>query len=384
MQLPDSYEFFSQAKINSGKKAMSHIPFELASMDARKPIVITSKELADAGAGKKIVKALYDSNVVIGGLFDEVNPYAGMGQIEDLAVLFHDRGCDSIIAVGGGAVMNTAKGLNILVSEKKNIMEFAGKDNITKRLKPLVYVGAGAADCNETSGYAYIENHQFFSDFLFPDVVILDDQMVCAGDALNAVDSSLIALAVSAEACAYEDHNMIGGLYANAVMKFIFDYLPVALKKPNNKKACLALANAYTAAGIAMSNSIPGLATLIGSAISEDTGLSRGICTGIMLPFSLEFSLLKKQKVRGELLYAMKGIEEFCGTPAAERADRSIQLLRELLQQMDKFVPASLKDLNIPEYKLEGYAAQAVEKGGRRFKHKDCVELLNNAWNGNR
>lgn len=38
--------------------------------------------------------------------------------VNEVAAIYKDNGCDVIIAIGGGSVIDTAKGVNIVVSEK--------------------------------------------------------------------------------------------------------------------------------------------------------------------------------------------------------------------------------------------------------------------------
>ncbi len=138
MTSPDFFQFFSQAKIMSGNRAMDNIPVELDGFDARKPLVITTKEVTKAGLGRKFAKACYDSNVVIGAIFDEVPYYAGISQVRDLVKLFRDRGCDSLIAIGGGAAADVAKCINIMVSEETDdLLQFVGENKINPSTQAL-------------------------------------------------------------------------------------------------------------------------------------------------------------------------------------------------------------------------------------------------------
>ena len=48
MMEPESNEFQSPVKINAGRKALAHIPVELAAMGAERPLLITTKALGQA------------------------------------------------------------------------------------------------------------------------------------------------------------------------------------------------------------------------------------------------------------------------------------------------------------------------------------------------
>ncbi|HON78039.1 MAG TPA: iron-containing alcohol dehydrogenase [Spirochaetota bacterium] len=384
MQLPESYVFFSQPKINSGKNAMEHIYVELASMDARKPLVLASRQVTERGLTKKFIKSLYDSNVVIGSLYDEVYPYhyACISQLNDLVELFKARGCDSIIAIGGGSVVDLAKGVNIAVSNSGNIMDYAGTNTIQKRLKPFIYVSTGHCGGTETSNEAYIENRRFVSDFLFPDVIILDNRMITARTRQRAAEASMVALTAAIESCAVPYNNPMNDLYANVAINFIYENLLGVVKKPGSKTGNLALANAYAMAGISFSNIPPGIVYSLGIAIARDTGLPRGQCMGFLLPLSLEHRVMKNESIRGELLYALLGTEGYCRVPEKDRTSTSITILRQFVNDLGGLLPKSLKEMRVNKYKFEEYARQASEMSMKRVTQKDCMQLLDIAWEG--
>jgi len=53
MFFPDNYEFYCPVKINSGNRALEHLPVELDALNATKPLVITDKKIAKKGLIKK-------------------------------------------------------------------------------------------------------------------------------------------------------------------------------------------------------------------------------------------------------------------------------------------------------------------------------------------
>ena len=70
---------------------------------------------------------------------------------------YRDAGCDAIIAVGGGSVIDTSKGLNILVSENADelvrtltrVMNRARQDSITTEIMEIV---GGAEALRQSKG----------------------------------------------------------------------------------------------------------------------------------------------------------------------------------------------------------------------------------------
>jgi alcohol dehydrogenase len=377
MQKKDYYSFFNQSKYIAGTRAMDHIPIELHSYDAFRPLVIATKDVTMTGLKNKFIKAFYDSDVTLGGFYDDVADTASIGIIKDLRILYHDRGCDSIIAVGHGPAMDTAKGLNMMISlGVDDIIPLAGVDTIKSPLKPFFAVPTAKSSGYDMSNTAVIENRKFRSDFLFPDVVCLDPKMTAVKDIQKAVESAMIALTHAMEASDSEYHNPMNDAYSLAAIQFIHENLPKIMKCSCDKEAGMALAYANALAAVAFSNAPAGAAQLLGEALARLTGNAPGVCMGILLPHAVAFMIGKKILMRDELLMAQAGLDVHSNTPEKDRIKKSEVLLKQLVGSAGKYIPSSLKELKIPGYTLEEAARQAEAAGAHGLTFKDYMTIL--------
>ncbi len=380
MQKKAFYSFFNQSKYLAGARALEHIPIELHSYDAVRPLVIATNDVTASGFKKIFVKAFYDSDVTIGGFYDNVGGTAAISTIKELRILFHDRGCDSIIALGRGPAMDTAKGLNMLVSlGVDDIFTLEGEDTISTPLKPFFTVPTAGSCGYDMSNMAVIEHHRFKSDFLFPDVVCLDPRMTGIKDIGRAVESAMVALTHAMEASDSTMHNPMNDAYSLAAIQFIHENLPRALKCPRDREAALALAYANALAAVAFSNSPAGAAHILGEALNKLTGNDPGVCMAILLPHATEFMVGKDILMRDELLLAQAGMDAHASTPEKDRIKESENQLKKLMASAIKYVPANLKSLRIPPYLIEQAAREAEASGSHGLSYKDYITILNNA-----
>ena len=111
------YEFYCPVKILAGLKALEHLPAELAERGCTAPMVLTDKGVRQAGLIDHLELAFEEAGLSADPVFDDIPPDSSTDVVEQIARLFRERNCDSLIAVGGGSVMDTAKAVNILVSE---------------------------------------------------------------------------------------------------------------------------------------------------------------------------------------------------------------------------------------------------------------------------
>jgi alcohol dehydrogenase len=380
MVSPAMYEFFNKSKVISGNCALEHIPIELDGYDAKKPLVITSKTVKARGLDKKFVRAFCESDVVLGAMYDGVSDYASIGMVAECAGLFRDRGCDSIIALGCGPVMDVAKGVNIAVSEKGEIIEYLNGKEISSHLKPFLAVPTAAVSGYEMSDMAVIDHRMIKSGFLYPDIVVVDQRMTVKNTVEDLINSSMVALAHAVEAAASPYNNPMIDAWSLGAVQYVAENLPRAIKKPGDRKSTLALVNAFALAAVAFSNAPAGMVHHLGIALEEVTGNPRGIFMGMLLPVYLSLKLSSKIDLRGELLLALAGFDVFSATPEKERGGKAVELIGRLVGDCGEKMPRTLSAMRIPEHSMKKAAERAVQLGGKSVQLKDCLAVLGRVW----
>lgn len=371
------YRFFSHSKIVSGSCALETIPAELESYDARKPLVITGKDITRRGLEKKLIRAFYDSGFPLGGIYDEVRDYAGIGLAQEAAHLFRERGCDSLISLGSGPITDTARAVNILVSDASgDPFRFFDGTPLAIKMKPMVLIPTCCSGGLEAGNIITLDNRQFQSDSLYPDVVILDKRMTPACSSRCAAESAVLAMDNAISALMDSKSNPMNDAFIHASLQFISQNLAKSMRRPKNKKISLAMANAGVMAGIAASNAGPGLVRLLSEELSRSTGLSRGVFTAMLLPSALVHREQQPDPLNGDLLLALKGMDVFSGTPERKRSSRGIESALDLIGMTKKIIPETLSALNIPYYKLEDAAEKAAARSHKTFSSEDCLAVM--------
>ncbi len=109
------YEFFCPVKVIAGHKALEHMPFELHTLQAKRPLVITDKGVVSVGLLNHIHAAFDGAEAEIQAVFDDVPPDSSLQTVLEAAAAYRHHNFDAIIAVGGGSVIDTSKAVNILV-----------------------------------------------------------------------------------------------------------------------------------------------------------------------------------------------------------------------------------------------------------------------------
>lgn len=390
------YEFFCPVKVIAGSAALEHIPFELATLGAKRPMIITDKGVRSNGLLEPVELAFENTDSVISVVFDDVPPDSSLQTVRKAAELYRQNNCDAIIAIGGGSVIDTSKGVNILVSEGgDDLLKYSGAHNLPKPLKPFFVVPTTAGTGSEVTMVAVVsdlEKHvklPFASYFLMPNAAILDPRMTATLPPHITAMTAMDAMTHAIEAYTCMASNPISDAYAFAAVKKVSENLLKVLDEPKNPEARLELAQASTMAGIAFSNSMVGLVHSLGHATGAVAHLPHGLCMSLFLPYVLEYNQDSISHKLAELLLPLAGAEVYASTPADQRAKKSIQVIRQLrdvLFERTK-LPRTLKESGkVTEAQLDEIAVKALDDGSiiynpREASITDLKAVLKKAWN---
>jgi alcohol dehydrogenase len=385
---PENNTFLSPVKINAGKKALAHIPFELAAMGAERPLLITTKALVKQKTVRRVIDGLMDSGMPL-GIYDDVGGHAHMKTVLRLTELFQNGGFDAIVPLGSGSVMHTAKILNLAVTENTvDLMPFTVKgDQTIRRLKPHMAIPACSSDGYETTSMAFVGDLTFSSPFLMPHVVMVDPEVFIQEDPLKFISGAISALTHAVEGFVGSGKNPFVDAYAYTAIQMIVHHLADALGGGRPwKVARSAVAAAETMAGCAFSNGPLGLTHILGAAVGRKAAYPEGLCMGILLPYVLDHLSTRDDFFVDSLLLPMAGPETFALTANELRTGKVLTLIQELqfaLYESTKGkLPMTLQDVGIQKNHLKPMIASLVECTSSDVHGEGCLMILERALRG--
>ena len=186
-----------------GINSLENIKKIISDIDAKKILLVTGKDSYNkSGSEEKLSQ--YLDNIIVERFYDfEVNP-----KVEDVAVgvsLALKKNPDLIIAIGGGTVIDMAKLINILSSQKDHsfINIIKNSSLIDKKgLSPLVAIPTTSGTGSEATHFAvvYVEKSKYSlaHKFMLPDYVIVDSSLsnkmpknIAASVAIDALSQAI-------------------------------------------------------------------------------------------------------------------------------------------------------------------------------------------------
>ncbi len=351
------FEFFSPVKILAGFNALENIPFELSLLNVKEPLLITDPGVESAGLLKSVVRVLKDTGIKPPEIFNDVPQDSSMSVVAKGASLYREKGCDGLIALGGGSVIDTAKGINILVSENADdLKKFSGAGVLKKQLKPLMIIPTTAGTGSETTLVAVITDPEtgnkvpFVSHFLIPDVAILDPRMTLTLPRQLTAASAMDTLTHAVEAYTGLANNTVSDAHAWSAVQVVSENLFALFEKPDDRQLRLNLSVAATQAGIAFSNSMVGVVHTLGHSVGAVCHVPHGMAMSVLLPHGLEYNLENGGEsyanALGKLLLPLAGEDTYLNTAKNERPAAVIKTIRDWKNRLQKIsdLPCTLKE----------------------------------------
>lgn len=392
--IPDYYEFCNSAKIVSGHKAIEHIGYELAALGASKPLVLTNKQLLELKVATVVLDALKDTEAEVVAVYDDVPVDSSVKVVNDVARVYRETGADAIVAVGGGSVLDTAKGATIVLTHRaEDLMDHRGAESLMgRRSVTFIAIPTTAGTGSEVTSAAVIKDTErhvkmgFTSLSLLPDVAILDPRMTTGLPLRLTASTAMDALTHAVEAFSCVQANPLSDGYARAAIDLIREYMPKVVADSRDPKTRLALANAALLAGAAFSNAMVGIVHAVGHATGGVAGVPHGDAMAILLPHGMEFNLEVAGERYGELLLNLAGAEVYASTPREERPTAAIESVRAMMRSLhdQAGLPVTLSEVgvrpeHIPDIAMAGLNDGAISMNPRQPTYDELVELLKGA-----
>ncbi len=392
--LPKYYEFQNKVKICSGQNALENIPYELKLLGSSKPMLISDKGLEKIGSVKTVLDAVKGANVAL--VFTDVPPDSSIETVNLAASRFKESGCDGILAVGGGSVIDTAKGVRLVIaSGSSDVSELMGSECVSGISHvPFIAVPTTAGTGSEATPVAVISDPhkkikmEYISPFLVPDTAVIDVRMTSTLPPKITASTGIDALCHAIEAYSCIQKNPVSDAFAVSSIKLITENLKTAIKKPSDKNARLAMANAAALSGVSFGQSMVGLVHAIGHSLGACCHVAHGDAMAVLLPAVMEYNLSSCTDTYSELLLWLSSPEEFSVCPAEKRAERAIEKVKELLAfcHENAALPLTLSETGrVTEDDFTAIARGAVNDGAiivnpKSADENEIIEILRKAF----
>jgi len=337
-----------------GGGALAELPSILAQFGLTKPLIVTDPFIASSGHLQRATDRL-ESAQIPGRVFSDTVADPTTAVIDAGVSYLATADFDSLVAIGGGSSIDTAKGMSVLFANGGKMREYKVPAEIPKMGLPIVAIPTTAGTGSEVTRFTVITDTETDEKMLIagltccPLAAIVDYELTLTMPLRLTADTGLDSLTHAIEAYVSRRANPFTDGLAKNAMGQIARYIRTACAEPDNRPAREAMMLGATTAGMAFSNAsvclVHGMSRPIGAFFHVPHGLSNAM----LLPEITAFSAHAALERYADCARAMGIAEESEGSQAAVA-----RLLDELRRLND--------DLKVPTPRAWGIDAKRYEE----------------------
>ena len=305
-----------------GGGALAELPAILQRLGLANPLLVSDPFLAGSGHLERATGQLERAGIPW-AVFSETVADPTTAVVETGTRRLAEGGFDSLVAIGGGSSIDTAKAMSILAANGGQMRDYKVPAEIPKAGPSLVAIPTTAGTGSEVTRFTVITDTETDEKMLIaglaccPLAAIVDYELTLSMPLRLTADTGLDSLTHAIEAYVSRRANPFTDGLAKNAMGLIARHIRTACAEPENLAAREAMMLGATTAGMAFSNSsvclVHGMSRPIGAFFHVPHGLSNAM----LLPEITAFSAPAALERYADCARAMGVAEENEGSQAA-------------------------------------------------------------------
>lgn len=382
-----SFVFHFPTRVIYGAGSVSEAAMEADRLGMGRILVVSDRVIAERTDLVERVGKVLGSRVA--ARFLDVPPDSGVEAVEAGYAVGREAGANGVVSVGGGSVLDTAKGICLLLREGGRLRDYEGFQNLTRKVAPHIAIPTTAGTGSEVTYVAVIKDHDagrklLFGDYhLIPDVGILDPALTVGLPAHLTAATGMDALSHAIEALHSLQREPIADALAIHAIRLLREAVPLCVREPGNLAARGQQLLAACMAGAAFSNAQVGLVHAMAHTVGARFGIHHGLANSICLPAVIRFNAPMCGEVYRSVAHAF-------GTTLPEDWEALGAVLAGALRDFAASVglETSLRAVGVPREALPDLAEATLYDGALVYNGRpvgDASEVLpvwEEAWAG--
>lgn len=339
-----------KAKVITGNGSIYKIPKLVKDAGYKKIMLMTTPGFIRRGSLETLFQKSHEEGIWV-SIYSHVMPDPTTDCVEDAETAYMQTGCEAIVAIGGGSVLDCAKALGARVAHpEKNLLQMNGLMKVQKHIPDIFAVPTTAGTGSEATAAAVITNgrshykYTILDTCLVPRYAILDPELLTDLPAEITAVTGMDALTHAVEA--YTNRFASPKTRKNAIQAVmqIYENLIAACENGQDVKVRKNMLMASYNAGVAINNNFVGYVHALSHGIGGLYGVPHGKANAVVLPYVLEYYGKHAEKKLADLAEAV-GLE---GGNRTEKTKAFIESIRDLNRKIG--IPETLDELNEKDF----------------------------------
>ncbi|MGN1219671.1 MAG: iron-containing alcohol dehydrogenase [Candidatus Cryptobacteroides sp.] len=257
-----NFNFDNPVRVLFGPGRLNDLHKEV--LPGKKALIVTTngKSVVKYGYLDRVKKELEQAGVGY-VVFAEIRPNPTDINVMDGAKAVKDNGCDFVIALGGGSVMDCSKCIALMAANDGDIWDYSlsangGKKDAPNAAIPIVCITTSAGTASEVDMASVITNDKtkektgIFFTSMFPTLSIVDSDLMMSVPPIFTAYQGMDAFFHASETVVNKNVHPMAEMFALKTIELVAKYLPRAVKDGSDKEAREMMAYANTFAGYYM------------------------------------------------------------------------------------------------------------------------------------
>lgn len=381
-----SFRFVLNETAYFGKESREVLPEEIIKRGYSKVFLVTDKNLVEAGVTKKVTD-VFDRAGIDYTTYDNVKPNPTIENVITGVEICRKNKTDVIVAVGGGSVIDTAKGISIIMTNPDRTVEsLNGLSNTINKGLPMIALPTTHGTAAEvTINYVITDESRKIKMVCvdpndIPCLSIIDSSLMATMPRNLSAATGMDALTHAIEGYITKAHNTMSDMFHMEAIKLIFANLPAAVNE-KNPEAIENMALAQYIAGMGFSNVGLGIVHSLAHQLGAVYDTPHGLANALLLPTVMRYNGQTSAQRFREILCEI-------GRPDARDLNDQdvINTFCWMISELSKAVgiTQTLKDVGCKEEDLKMLAQKAMDdpcKPGnpREASLEDLIDLYRQA-----
>ena len=283
-----------------GGGAIAEVTTALQRLGAHRPLVVSDPFLERSGLLARLTDRL-DAGRVPRRLFADTVPDPTTAVVEAGVARLEEGDFDSLIALGGGSPIDTAKAMSVLAANGGKMRDYKVPNEIPAIGLPLVAIPTTAGTGSEVTRFTVITDSERDEKMLImglaccPAAAVVDYELTFSMPWRLTADTGIDSLTHAIEAYVSRKASPFTDGLARSAMALIAKHIRTACREPEDRSAREAMMLGATQAGMAFSNAsvclVHGMSRPIGAFFHVPHGLSNAMLLPAITAFSVPAAL---------------------------------------------------------------------------------------------
>lgn len=344
-------------RVVSGAGSLAQLPELVAECGGTRALLVTDPGIVAAGHLARASGLLTAANIAVIA-FTAVHENPTTEDVDACLALARPFAPDILIGLGGGSSLDTAKGVNFLLTNGGILRDYWHTERATEPFLPLIAIPTTAGTGSEVQRFALIADATTHQKMAIgdlkaaPAVALLDPELTLSCPASVTANVGMDAIVHAVESYVTTARNEASLRFARDAYTSLSQHFATVLTTPTDLEARGAMLEGAMRAGRAIEQSMLGAAHSAANPLTAHFGVVHGQAVGVMLPHIVRFNA---QVPAVAMQYA-----ELAGS-----VDTLLARLTEWLTQAQ--IPHRLRDYGVTADAIPQLATEAAGQWTARF-----------------